>query len=348
MSADRVYERLARQPRVRLAHLPTPLEPLPRLSAELGGPPLWVKRDDCTGLATGGNKTRKLEYLCGAAQEEGADWLVSFGALQSNHARQTAAAAARLGLGCDLILVDRVPHPEDAYTRSGNLLLDDLLGARVHRVADDAEAAAVLSHRKAELESEGHRIHVIATGGSSDVGALGYAECAAELLVQAAEQSLSIGTLVCATASAGTHAGLLAGFACAGEGPAVRGVNVYSPDGAKLRANVDALARDTAKRLDPEGDLRVPPCEVIEGQLGQGYGVPTEAMREAVRLVARTEGLLLDPVYAGKAMAGLIAGVRDGSFDADAPVVFLHTGGSAGLFAYAETLTAPRGGSAET
>jgi len=334
---DALREGLARHPRAQLGHSPTPLEPMARLTEALGGPPLFIKRDDCTGLATGGNKTRKLEYLCGRALAEGADWLISFGALQSNHARQTAAAAAKLGLGCDLILVDRVPHPEPAYVSSGNLLLDDLLGARVHCVADEAEAATRLRLLLDELEESGHRPSVIPTGGSNGVGALGYADCAAELLAQCAQSGQSIQSVVAATASAGTHAGLLAGLRAADSPIRVRGVNVYDADSVRLGDTVASLAGE-ATRLLGVGEVTRDDVDIVDGFMGDAYGVPTPEMREAVRLVARAEGILLDPVYTGKAMAGLISLVRSGAFSGDEAVVFLHTGGVPGLFAYGATL----------
>jgi L-cysteate sulfo-lyase len=204
---------LSRFPRVRLAHLPTPLEALPRLSEHLGGPNLYIKRDDCTGLATGGNKTRKLEFLMGEALSRKADTVLCFGALQSNHVRQTAAAAARLGLACHAILIDVVRYREPAYDVSGNLLLDELLGATVHVVREPEAAQQVVQEIVGELKREGRTHYAIPVGGSSAVGALGYVGCANELSQQARELGIRIGLVAHASSSVGTQAGLLAGFA---------------------------------------------------------------------------------------------------------------------------------------
>ena len=336
VSTDRtapLRERLERHPRARLAHLPTPLERMHRLEAALDGPPLFVKRDDCTGLATGGNKARKLEYLLGEARAGGATHVVSFGALQSNHARQTAAAAAALGLGCDLFLVRRVDWSEAAYTVSGNLLLDDLLGARMHLVDDEAAAAAALRDRLTELESAGQRVFVIPTGGSNEIGALGYVGCALELVEQAADLGIEIGSVVHATSSGGTQAGLIVGLAALGSPSEVIGVNVYARDVGAQESELRALARSTAAHLGVD-----PPTEdrftIDPNHLGPDYGIPTAATFEALDLVARCEGLLLDPVYSGKAMGGLIARIRRGELPRERPVVFVHTGGAAALFAY--------------
>lgn len=337
MEAGLLRARLERHPREQLAHLPTPLQPMPRLTAALGGPPLWVKRDDCTGLATGGNKTRKLEFLMGAARAAGADAVITFGALQSNHARQTAAAAAALGLGCDLILVDSVPYREPAYTVSGNLLLDDLLGARVHRVADESAAAQTLAQLLASARAEDRAPYVIPIGGSSAIGALGYVGCALELAEQIEAISLEVGSIVHATSSTGTQAGLAVGLSAVAPGLGVCGVNVYARDAARQAAELRQRCDETAALLDVE-----PPADaalvVDSDHLGPGYGVPTPATLEALELVARHEGILLDPVYTGKAMAALIAAVRAGRLPRDRAVVFVHTGGSVGLFAYREAI----------
>lgn len=311
---------------------------MPRLSEALGGPPLWIKRDDCTGLATGGNKTRKLEYLMGAARAEGADGVVTFGALQSNHARQTAAAAAALGLQCDLVLVTDVDYREPAWEVSGNRLLDELLGARVHAVADETAAAKKLGALMESARDDGRRLYVIPVGGSNATGALGYAGCALELLEQAAALQLDARTVVSATSSLGTQAGLLVGLHSAKSQISVRGVNVSAPDetvqGANLRSLCDATASVLGVAPPPDKRLRIE-----TGFLGDNYGVPTEAMHEAVGLIARHEGILLDPVYTGKAMAWLVDAIRSRRLDDSEPIIFLHTGGSPGLFAYQAALS---------
>jgi D-cysteine desulfhydrase family pyridoxal phosphate-dependent enzyme len=338
LSPEALRERLARAPRESIAHLPTPLQPMPRLSAALGGPDLWIKRDDCTGLATGGNKARKLEFLLGEARAQGADGVISFGALQSNHARQTAAAAAQTGLACDLVLVRRVHYSEPAYEGSGNLLLDSLLGARVHVVEDEAEAAQRLRALLDEAAAAGRHIYVVPTGGSSPTGALGYVGCAIELVVQLAALGHSEATLVHATSSAGTQAGLLVGLSALGADIAVHGINTYAKDGVAQRSELRRLCDETARLLDvePPDDERI---HVDHRHLGEDYGLPTPGMYEALALTARCEGILLDPVYSGKAMAGMIAAVRAGALPGDRPAIFLHTGGSAGLFAYRDALS---------
>lgn len=321
-------------PRVILAHAPTPLEPLARLRDIVGGPRIWIKRDDCTGLATGGNKTRKLEYLIAAAEAEGADTVITFGALQSNHARQTAAACARRGLGCDLVLSAAVPRRLDDYGRAGNLLLDDLLGARIHEVPGDSSPGAVLRHIMANHASEGRRCYVIPTGGSNAIGALGYVRCAREIADDFARRGVFPSAVVHATSTGGTQAGLLAGLRLAGYTTRVIGVNVYTPDGEALKKAVAELTSEVLGRIAPGMTAGEGAVEVEEGQLGGGYGIATDAMVEAVELLARSEGLLLDPVYSGKGMAGLLAMIRRGAFDENDDVVFVHTGGTAALGVY--------------
>lgn len=329
---------LARFPRIRLGHGPTPLEPMDRLRARLGGGPrLLVKRDDCTGLATGGNKTRKLEFLMGAAKAAGADIVVTQGAVQSNHVRQTAAAAARCGLRCEALLERRVATEDAEYADNGNVLLDRLFDARLHlRPGGGDMNAAARAHADA-LRSAGARPYFIPGGGSNPTGALGYVDCALELAVQASREGVAIDWIVHATGSTGTQAGLIAGLHGISSDIKVLGVSVRQPR-ERQEAAVHALACETAELLG----LHTPPpreaVRVIDTQVGGGYGVPTAAMVEAVETTARDEGLLLDPVYSGKGMAGLFACVREGFFAADETVVFLHTGGSAALFAYRHLL----------
>ena len=327
---------LSQFPRVALGHWPTPLEPMDRLQAHLGPacPKLWVKRDDCSGLATGGNKTRKLEFLMGEALGERADVVVTFGAVQSNHCRQTAAAAAKLGLECDLILLDMVHGREPAYATSGNVMLDKLLGARLHQTSP-AAAQVKLQELLNKHEMAGRRPYVVPLGGSNATGALGYVAAYRELGLQCADQNVTVSTIMHAVSSGGTQAGLVAGAAFYDHRTKIIGVNVSRPDGAGSAANVREIAREVLERLDgvPPGlDRRV---EVLDGYLGPGYGIPNEATREAISLAAKYEGLLLDPVYSGKAFAALIAMARDGQFGADETIVFLHTGGNAVLSAYA-------------
>lgn len=329
-------EFLAQHPRVPLAHAPTPFEYLERLSDYLDGPSIYIKRDDCTGLATGGNKTRKLEFLLGDALQRGCDTLVTVGGLQSNHARQTAAAAARIGLSCDLLLQEIAGAPGDNYDYNGNLLLNDLFGAQVHRYKADAVLGDELERHLSVLRSRDRNPYAIPIGGSSPIGAMGYVVATQELLQQCAAASVAPTQIVLATGSAGTQAGVLAGLALAGSNIQVIGVNVSTSTAAQTH-KVRGLLHQTCELLG----VAAPDDSAIicnDKFYKPGYGVPNRAMVEAVRLLAEQEGLLLDPVYTGKAMAGLVEMARTGEIAAESTTVFLHTGGSAGLFAYPREL----------
>lgn len=335
---------LARFPRIRLGHLPTPLEPLKRLSAHLAGPggqgpSIWIKRDDCTGLSTGGNKTRKLEYLFADAIAQGADTVITAGATQSNHARQTAAAAARLGLGCVLVLEDRTGRRDEAYTQSGNVLLDRLHGAAIETVAAGTDIPAAMQGVADRLRQEGRTPYVIPGGGSNAIGSLGYVNAALELVAQAAAMDLRIDHVIHATGSAGTQAGLLTGLVALNSGIPVLGIGVGKPQAVMEQAVFD-LCQESSAHLGLPGIVRRDQVAADCSYIGQGYGLPTQGMTEAVRLLAELEGILLDPVYSGKAMAGLIDLVRQGRFAPGSNIVFLHTGGTVGLFAYPEALAA--------
>jgi L-cysteate sulfo-lyase len=324
---------LARFARARFAHLPTPLEPAPRLSAELGVD-LWIKRDDCTGLAGGGNKTRKLEFLLGEALEQGADTLITQGAGQSNHVRQTAAAAASFGMACRVVLENRTGNQAEDYLWSGNVLLDRLLGARIRTVEAGSDMTAEMARDAEEVRAAGGTPYVIPGGGSNPVGALGYVDCALELAGQANDEGLVIDRIVTATGSAGTQAGLVAGLAVSGADIPVLGVGVRAAKAkAKQEETVFNLAVETAALLGHRErvsrEMVVADCDYV----GAGYGLIDQGVADALALAARTEGLLLDPVYTGKAMKGLIALARQGAFEGQT-VVFLHTGGAQGLFGY--------------
>ncbi|MGI9234448.1 MAG: D-cysteine desulfhydrase [Woeseiaceae bacterium] len=323
--------------RISLAHLPTPLELLPRLSEHLGGPTIYVKRDDCTGLATGGNKTRKLEFSMGEALREGADTIITVGAIQSNHVRQTAAAACKLGLKCEVLLEHRVGHPSDLYRNSGNVLLDRIFGANLREYDKGTDFDSAMAEVAIEVRSAGGTPYIIPGGASNAVGALGYVGCGLELLQQFSELSLEIDHLVTATGSAGTHAGLAVGLRGGGSDLPILGIGVNAAQDVQ-EERVYKLAVETAELVGAPGvvsrDDIIADCDYI----GPGYGEPTESMNEAVLMLARLEGLLFDPVYSGKALAGMIDYIREGRFDNSATIVFLHTGGAAGLFAYADTL----------
>lgn len=327
---------LTRFPRVHLCHCPTPLEPMENLSRLLGGPALYVKRDDCTGLATGGNKTRKLEFLMADALAREADTVITHGAVQSNHVRQTAAAAARLRLKCVILLERRVPNTDHEYDSSGNVFLDRLFGAHVEFRAAGTDMQRECEAHANTVSGQGGRPYVIPGGGSNRIGALGYVRCALELLQQANERDLRVDWIVHATGSAGTQAGLVAGFESCQSGIRVCGISVRHPR-TQQEEIVYRLACETAAHAGARDDPPRGSVLVDAGFVGPGYGVPTPEMVEAVRIAARQEGLVLDPVYSGKAMAGLIGLVRLGMFSAHENVVFLHTGGSVSLFAYRST-----------
>ncbi len=324
---------LARFPRYRLGHFPTPLERLDRLSAVLGGPEIWIKRDDCTGLASGGNKTRKLEFLVAEALAQGADTLVTQGATQSNHVRQTAAAAARVGLHCHALLERRVTNQGAEYETAGNVLLDVMMECRIDFRPAGLDMNAEAAMLAETLRSQGCKPYVIPGGGSNPVGALGYAACAEELIGQADAAGLRIDHIVHATGSAGTQAGLVAGLFAMNAPVPVTGFSVRAPRPRQIDT-VHALAVQTAELIGARGELPRDMVMVRDDQVGPGYGQPTEAMIEAILLLAQTEGILLDPVYSGKGFAGLVALVRAGAFAKSERVVFLHTGGSVALFAY--------------
>ncbi len=325
--------KLSRFPRIRITHGPTALEPMPRLTALLGGPTLWIKRDDCTGLASGGNKTRKLEYLMAEALKQGADTVITQGATQSNHARQTVAIASKLGMASHIILENRTGYVEQDYTQSGNVFLDHLLGAHVSSVPADTPMDAAMAELADKLRADGRKPYVIPGGGSNPVGALGYVTCALELADQANNMGLDIDCLVHATGSAGTQAGLVVGLEGARAQIPVLGIGVRAAREAQ-ESRVFDLAVATAELLGVSGSVAresvIANCDYV----GPGYGKPTPGMVEAVTLLAQQEGILLDPVYSGKGMAGLIDLVRKGHFKKGQNVVFLHTGGAVALFGY--------------
>lgn len=324
---------IARFPRVRLGHLPTPLEPMENLTRLLGGPRLWIKRDDCTGLSSGGNKTRKLEFLMAEALANKADVVITQGATQSNHARQTAAAAAKLGMQCHILLENRTGSTDSNYVENGNVLLDRLHGAVVERRPGDTNMQSEMETLAERMTHDGRRPYVIPGGGSNPVGALGYVNAALELVSQSTDMGLKIDHLVHATGSAGTQAGLLVGLHGLNSGIRLLGIGVRAPR-EKQERMVYELGCRTWEFMGLRGEPAREAVVANSDYVGGGYGVPTPGMVEAVTLLARTEGILLDPVYAGKGMAGLIDLIRKGHFGKNENVVFLHTGGSAALFGY--------------
>lgn len=328
---------LARFPRIRLGHLPTPLEPMPRLSALLGGPEIWIKRDDCTGLSTGGNKTRKLEFLMAEAVAMGADIVLTQGATQSNHARQTAAAAAKLGMDCHILLEDRTGYNEPNYRMNGNVLLDVLHGATIEHRGPGLDMNAEMMAVAETFRAEGRKPYAIVGGGSNATGALGYVNCALELLGQMVDRGLVFDHMITATGSAGTHAGLIVGLKALNAQLPLLGIGVRAPKETQ-EANVFRLAQAVEEKLGltgvvSRGDV-VANCDYI----GQGYGIPAESTLEAIDIFAKSEAILLDPVYSGKGAAGLIDLIRKGQFTPGQRVLFLHTGGAIGLTGYTHVL----------
>ncbi len=327
---------LAGFPRRRYTIGPTPLEPWPRLSAALGGPTIYGKRDDLLGLTCGGNKTRKLEFLVADALAEGADTLITCGAVQSNHCRLTLSAAVVEGLKCRLVLEERVPNSY-APDASGNNLLYQLLGAeRVRVVPGGSDIPAAMEAVAAEVEREGRKAYIIVGGGSNPIGATGYVQCAQELQQQMFEQSLDFDHIVVPSGSGGTHAGLLVGIHGNNLNIPVLGISVSRPraEQTELVYNLAVLTAEHVGSAPPPRESVV--C--LDGYVGEGYSRPTAGMTEGVQVLAQTEGILLDPVYTGKQMAGLIDLARQGYFKPSDRVLFLHTGGSPAIFAYPDAV----------
>jgi len=334
LAARKGQKDLEKFPRVRLAHLPTPLEFCPRLSEALGGVAIYVKRDDCTGLATGGNKARKLEWLMAEAIEEGADYVMTQGATQSNHARQTAAAAAKFGIKCHILLEDRTQTSDPNYNENGNVMLNDIFGATRERRGPglnmNEELEAVAEKFRKEL---GAKVYTIVGGGSNPTGALGYVNCMYEMIQQFDEQGLAIDHLVHATGSVGTQAGLVTGLKACGSEIDLLGYSVRFPK-AIQEEKVLKLAERTAEKIGMSGCVESSDVVVDSAFVGEGYGIPAESTIEAIRMFAELEGLLLDPVYSAKGAAGLIDYCRRGLFKKGEKVVFLHTGGAVALHGY--------------
>lgn len=326
--------RIESLPRFPLAQLPTPLARLERLSRELAGPEILIKRDDQTGLALGGNKTRKLEFLVGHALAQGADTLVTLGAAQSNHCRQTAAAAAKAGLKCELILNGKPPE-----VPNGNLLLNGLLGATAHWI-ERSQRAAKLKSLDEELRAAGRKPYLIPVGGSNGIGAVGYVVATLELMEQLRVSGLSVDHMVFGSSSGGTQAGMVLGARLAGFAGSVTGLSIdkNDPEHFEYETEVAQIANDCAQYIGSDVRLSKDDIQVVYGYKGEGYGVVGDLEREAIRLMARTEGIILDPVYAGRAFGALVDLIRRGKYQRGQTVLFWHTGGSPALFAYAREL----------
>ena len=321
-------------PRFPLAQLPTPLEELKTLSRQLAGPEILIKRDDQTGLALGGNKTRKLEFLVGDALAKGADTLVTLGAAQSNHCRQTAAAAAKAGLRCELILNGNKPD-----VANGNLLLNEILGANLHWI-ERPQRAAKLRELDAQLRAQGRKPYLIPVGGSNGVGATGYVVAMQELSAQLRTSGRRADHILFGTSSGGTQAGIVLGARIAGITSRLLGLSIdkNDPEHFEYEAEVAQIANDCAANTGSPVRVTADDVKVVYGYKGEGYGVVGDLERDAIRLLARSEGIVLDPVYAGRAFGALVDLIRKGIFKKDETVLFWHTGGTPALFAYAKKL----------
>ena len=328
-------------PRADLGGWPTPLQEARRLGEALGLPNLLLKRDDVHPLGAGGNKLRKLEYHLGAAREAGADTVITFGALQTNHGRQTAAACAKLGLRCELVLTAKVPRSGEAYEHSGNIPLDKLFGATVHVCADGDETGRTYDRLVAEAARDGRKIAMVPVGGSNDLGTLGYVRATHELAAQLADRGIEHARLVVPHASGGTSAGVtLAAGLLGGLGVDIACVSHPLDEATE---NLRELTAGAAKLLGVDAPS-LDHVRMSDSTLGPGYGIPTDAVWDALRLFGRTEGVVLDPVYTGKVAAALVEWAAAGRFQPDEHVVFLHTGGMPGLYGYAPEFAAAVGG----
>lgn len=328
---------LAQFPRRRYTEGKTPLEFLPNFTKALGGPNIYIKRDDLLGLTSGGNKTRKLEFLMADALNQKADTIITCGAVQSNHCRLTLAAAVKEGLKCRLVLEERV---KDSYNpdASGNNFLFQLLGVeKVYVVPGGSNMMEAMQKVADEVAAEGRKAYIIPGGGSNPIGATGYVACAQEIMEQTFDLGINIDRIVCASGSAGTHSGLLVGLLGNNMNIPLTGISVNRKTDVQEKL-VFELANKTAQRVGFKAGVPREQVKVIDEYVGPGYSLPTDTMVEAVQLLARTEGILLDPVYTGKAMAGLIGLTRKGEFKKGENVLFIHTGGSPALYAYIPTI----------
>lgn len=317
----------------------TPIELLPRLSKHLGGPSIYIKRDDLLGLSGGGNKTRKLEFLMADALAQGADTIITTGAVQSNHCRLTLSAAVKEGLKCQLLLEERV---EGSYNPegSGNNFLFRLLGADVIEVVPGGtDLSASMEQMAEQVRADGGKPYIVPGGGSNPLGALGYVACAEEILAQTFDTSLALDHVVCSSGSGGTHAGLTAGFYGNQAGIPITGISVRA-EKAPQETKIHALANETSRLAGARPNIPTEAVQVVDSFVGPGYSLPTEEMTSAIQTFARLEGILLDPVYTGKTAAGLIGLVRDGQLGANENVLFIHTGGAPALYAYPDAALA--------
>ena len=327
-----LLERLNNLGPLPLGYVPTPLEALPRLTERLDGPELWIKRDDQTGVATGGNKVRKLQFLLADAVRAQSDVILTAGAVQSNHVRQTAALAAQLGLSCSLIL--KGSHPP--HTIQGNYLLDQILGAEV-RWSGEKSLTEILNEEADILRAQGHKPYIVPFGGSNALGVCGYVSGMAELYQQARSQDVNFDAIVLASGTGGTQAGLLLGARALGYSCRILGISIFEK-AALLSEDIAQLVAGGANLLHLDITCTAEAVEVIDAYLGAGYGVVGDLEREAIALAGRTEGLLVGPVYTGRALGGVIDMIRKSKLSKGQRVLFWHTGGIPALFAYGKEL----------
>ncbi len=320
-------------PRIHLCLLPTPIVPLKRLSAHLGGAKIFMKRDDLTGVAFGGNKNRKLEFLLADAKEKKADVIVTEGALQSNHCLQTAACSAKLGFECELVLSGGDPE-----FITGNLLLDQILDVKIHRAEDSANRKDLMNRIEKKLKKIGKKPYIIPTGGSTDIGAFGYLNCIAEIAEQSKESGVNFNYFVHSTGSGGTQSGMLIGKQLYYPELEILGISEGEPK-EKLRKIIKRIIQNFNEVRGLNLMIGEDLIKILEGYFGEGYGIPNQEMIDAVKLLARLEGVFLDPVYTGKAMAGLIDLVRTEVIPKDKNVLFLHSGGGPSIFSYNDVFT---------
>jgi len=324
---------LSRFPRRRYTEGFTPVEKLERLSKELNGPNIYMKRDDLLGLAAGGNKTRKLEFLMADALAKGADTIITCGAVQSNHCRLTLAAAVKEGLKCQFVLEERVPNSYDINNNGNNFLYKLMDIEEVYVVPGGSDVMGKMQEVAKNLEAQGRKPYIVPGGGSNEIGALGYVSCAVEVLTQIYEKGIKIDHIVLTSGSAGTHSGFLAGIIGSNAGIPVTGIGINKKKDIQSE-NVYNLCQKVAAKLEMKNEITKEDIIVFDDYIGEGYSRPTDGMVEAVKLVAQTEAILLDPVYTGKAMAGMIDLIKKGYFKDCENILFLHTGGAPALYAY--------------
>lgn len=334
---------LAKFPRRRYTLAPTSIEKLNHLSEALGGPTIYVKRDDLLGLTAGGNKTRKLEFIVADALSKGADTLITCGGIQSNHCRLTLAAAIKEKMKCILVLEENLVTNSEEPDYNGNYFLYHILGAEnIKVVSNGTDLMKEMQHIAKEVEADGRKPYIIPVGGSTPIGATGYVACANEIVTQTFEQGININSVVCVSGSGGMHAGLIAGFAGTQSNIPVVGINV-SRGKAEQEEKVYQLVNETSAHLGVQHPLSATAVTCFDEYVGEGYAIPTPEMVEAVQLFAKTEGLLLDPVYTGKAAAGLIDLIRKGYFKKGENILFVHSGGAPGLYANTEIFRSLKG-----